>query len=176
MLKKIAPRPAVVALARRLYADNVPVADIHARTGIKSTAVLYRCLDGYHDDGSGAPMPLPGLPRRCGGFGSVRSASRRGALIERIWRNAEQQVEKIEARIGQSEFAPKVVERDARALAVLVRTLRELAALAEKRKPGATREIKPEIKKNDAVPRDLDELRRELSRRMQALIDARTGD
>jgi hypothetical protein len=165
--------PETVALVRRRYAEGAAVAAIQRETGLKANGLFYRCLDGHFDDGSGAPLPLPQLPRRCEGFGGMRSASRRAALVARIWRNAEAQVEKIEQRIAQSEFAPKVVERDARALAVLVRTLRELSALAEMRKPVARKEPKPED--DDTVPTDIEELRRELSRRMQALIDARTG-
>ena len=167
--------PETVALVRRRYAEGVPVAAIQAESGLAANGTFYQCLDDLLDDGSGTELPLPQLPRRCEGLGGMRSASRRGALVARIWRNAEQQVEKIEARIAQSEFAPKVVERDARALAVLVRTLRELSAFAEMRKPSAKKEAKPEPEHDDPPPRDLDELRRELARRMQSLIDERAG-
>jgi hypothetical protein len=165
-----------VALARRLYVEEVPVATIMAETGIRSTVVLYRCLDGYHDDGSGAPLPLPALPRRCQGLGGVRSKSRRGSVIARVWQNAEAQVRKIEARLEQSGLTSVLAaERDARALAVLVRTLRELSALAEMRKPSAKKEPKPEIENDDdPIPADLDEFRRALARRMQGLIETRT--
>jgi hypothetical protein len=175
MLKKVTPPPAMVALARRLYVEDVAVAAIMAQTGIKSTKVLYRCLDGHHDDGSGAALPLRALPRRCNGLATVRSASKRGALVARIFHNAQEQVQKIEARVVQSDLAPFVTERDVRSLAVLVRTLRELSELAEMRRPtGKPNTQEPE---NDPPPiRDLDELRRELARRMQALIDARTRD
>ena len=98
----------------------------------------YKCLHGQFDDGSGAPLPLPGVPRRRETLPTVRSSSRRRSLVARIWKNAEAQVEKIEARLAQHEFAPKVVERDARALAVLVR-LRELSVFADMRKPSARR-------------------------------------
>ncbi|MET0671774.1 MAG: hypothetical protein ABWY66_17420 [Xanthobacteraceae bacterium] len=114
------------------------------------------------------------MPRRRETLPTVRSSSRRRSLVARIWKNAEAQVEKIEARLAQHEFAPKVVERDARALAVLVR-LRELSVFADMRKPSARREDQPEAENDDTPPRDLDELRRELSRRMQSLIDERTG-
>jgi hypothetical protein len=174
MLKKITPPPAMVALARRLYVEEVAVAAIMAQTGIKSTKVLYRCLDGHHDDGSGGELPLRALPRRCNGLATVRSASKRGALVARIFHNAQEQVQKIEARVAESDLAPFVTERDVRSLAVLVRTLRELSELAEMRGPGKQNKQEPE---NDPPPvRDLDELRRELARRMQALIDARTRD
>ena len=56
-----APTPDVVALARRLYQDAVPVNDIGARTGL-TLAAIYRCVDGKLDDGSGVP-PSP-IPRR----------------------------------------------------------------------------------------------------------------
>jgi hypothetical protein len=162
-----------VALVRRRYVEGDAIAAIKAETGITSNATFYACLDGRYDDGSGAELPLPCIPRRRNGQRTTRTQPRRKALIARIWRNAEAQVEKIEARLAQHEFAPKVAERDARALAVLVRTLRELAAFAELR-PAANKEPKGQPD-DDRPPRDLDELRRELARRMHAFVEERTG-
>ena len=169
--------PETVALVRRLYADDLPTRLIQQQTGVTSSATFYGCLDGRFDDGSGAPPPLP---RRREGLRIVRNPARRKSLIARIWKNAEAQVEKIEARLAQHEFAPKVVERDARALAVLVRTLRELSAFADMRKPAVTRQHKPEpehedVPPQDHPPQDLDEFRNELARRMRAFVEERTG-
>ena len=170
--------PETVALVRRLYADDLPTRLIQQQTGVTSSATFYGCLDGRFDDGSGAP--LPPLPRRREGLRIVRNPARRKSLIARIWKNAEAQVEKIEARLAQHEFTPKVVERDARALAVLVRTLRELSAFADMRKPAVTRQQKPEpehedVPPQDHPPQDLDEFRNELARRMRAFVEERTG-
>jgi hypothetical protein len=168
--------PETVALLRRRYAERVPIRSIMAETRIRSIDIFYQCVDGAFDDGSGAPLPLPGLPRRRETLPIVRSSSRRRSLIARIWANAEAQVEKIEARLAEHDFAPKVVERDARALAVLVRTLRELSLFAEMKNIRSKRKDKPESgNDDDAPPRDIDELRNELARRMRAFVEERTG-
>jgi hypothetical protein len=168
-----------VALVSRRYLEGATNADIKAETGITSTWLLYRCIDGKYDDGSGAPLPLPlpALPRRRDNLNRPES---RKALVERLWRNAEQQVAQIEARLARSGISSDDGERDARSLAVLVRTLRELAAFDDAREPDAKagkrtkKQSKPE--NDDPVPRDLDELRRELVRRIHAFVDERTGD
>jgi hypothetical protein len=98
-----------------------------------------------------------------------RSRSRR-ALVARLWRTAERQVEEIEVRLKAAGL--KVAEREgnARALAVVVRTLRELAAFDQAQK---TRAKESATDDDDAVPRDMDEFRRGLSRRIDALAAAR---
>ena len=119
---------------RRRYAEGATLPILKAESGLTLWA-LYRCFDGHQDDGSDMPLPLPALPRR-------RDARRRtrAELVKRLWRNAEQQVEQIEARMAKSGRAPDDSERDARALAVLVRTLRELSAFDEQNKPDARKQ------------------------------------
>lgn len=160
--------PETVALVRRRYADGATLAVLKAESGITSLWTLYRCLDGRYDDGSGAP--LPALPRR---RDITHRAARRAELVKRLWHSAERQVEQIEARMAQSGLAADDPERDARALAVLVRTLRELTAFdAEKRGKGKQQQ-KPE--NEQPIPRNIDELRRELARKIEALIEAESG-
>lgn len=92
----------------------------------------------------------------------------RRALIARLWRTAARQVRGIERRLAGEPQEPAERERDARVLAVLAMTLRELAAFdAAERDSGRTRQIAADD--NDAVPRDIDELRRELARRLDGL-------
>jgi hypothetical protein len=79
-------------------------------------------------------------------------------------------VHDIETRIVNATQKPEERERDARALAVMVKTLRELAVLDEERAARRT-----EVSADDSEPVDLDEFRRELARRMHAFIDQRTG-
>ena len=171
MVRKVPPE--TVALLRRRYAEAATLPVLKAESGITSLWTIYRCLDGHYDDGSGMPLPLSRIPRRRAGLRITHSPLRRKSLVARIWRNAEAQVEQIETRLAQSGLAPDVFERDARSLAILVRTLRELTALAESKKPDARKQSKPE--NDDTPPRDLDELRRELARRMQAFVEERTG-
>jgi hypothetical protein len=99
----------------------------------------------------------------------------RTSLVARLWRTAERQVRDIEARLTAVQQEPAERERDARVLSVLVKTLRELAAFDE-----ATLESQSEketaAEDDDAVPRDIDELRRELARRVDRIRERRTAD
>ena len=165
------PPPETVALVRRLYAEGWTNKAIMAATGITSVWQLYRCLDGLYPDGSEMPLPLPKVPRRRKMLG--RQANKK-MLVERLWRNAEQQVQQIEARMKDGGFAQNDSERDARALAVVVRTLRELSSLTDGKKETASK--KPEATHDDnSLPTDIDEIRRELARRINAFVDERTG-
>lgn len=155
--------PPQVALARRRYAEGATTRSILAESSL-SLWSLYRCLDGFHDDGSG--MPLPRLPRR---REIVRRAMSRAAMIDLLWRNAQQQVQQIEQRMQDSGFPAEASERDARALAVLVRTLRELAAFDAQKAASGTQRKKPENEK--PIPRNVDEMRRQLSKKLAALAD-----
>jgi hypothetical protein len=96
----------------------------------------------------------------------------RKTLVRRIWRTADAQVRDIEDRLAATRPEPVERERDARMLAVLVKTLRELAALDEAAS-GPSKRAEPED--DDPVPRDIDEFRRELARRIDALVASRTG-
>ncbi len=171
--------PETVAAVRRRYADGDSVAAILAATGIASSGVLYRCLDGRHDDGSGAPLPLPPLPRRRTRkpAGDHDVPSRRKALVDRIWRSAEAQVDQIEARLAQSGLAGEESERGARTLAIVVRTLRELTAFdaARRAEERATDPSSKTAENDKPVPRNIDDLRRELARKLQALVEERSG-
>ncbi|MFG1432595.1 hypothetical protein V5F44_12030 [Xanthobacter sp. V2C-8] len=158
--------PATAGLARRLYAEGVPIADICARTGL-STGAAYHWIDReVAADGSIALRPIG---RRAGKTFALQPAETpRARLLARLWRAAERQVAEIEARIPRPEGAdaapPRAAadaEKDARALALLARTLRELAA--------AEGEADKSGKDADDPARDLDAFRRELARRLEGL-------
>ena len=157
------PAPAVVALVRRRYIEGATVDAIRAETGLKNTEKVYRCIDGEYDDGSGikpAPIARRRLYPRIGGG--------RAALVARLWRAAERQVKEVETRINAVGLQPAEREGNARTMAVVVKTLRDLAAFdAAQSKQGTDSED------DDPVPRDIDEFRRELARRIEALIASR---
>ena len=93
-----APPPDVVALVRRRYAEGAFVNAIVAESGIKNLSILYRCVAGLYPDGSGVkPAPIP--QRRKGVRVRPRTGSR-AALVSRMWRTAERQVEEIEDRLA----------------------------------------------------------------------------
>jgi hypothetical protein len=159
--------------ARADYADTtMSVSDI-CRKYRMSQDRLYYWLDGGPPDG---PLHLEPIPRRRGG-GLGRLARRRRlrgdrtAVIRRMWRTAEAQVRDIESRLMADKQTPDERERDARSLAILVKTLRELCALDDSRgEPAST-----DTGDNDDIPRDIDEFRRQLARRINAFVDERTG-
>ena len=151
--------PETIARIRELYAQGVTLADIESETGVGRYGIYY-WVDGGPADG---PRALPPLPRRrnIAPRDRRRLSGNREQLVRRLWRTAEAQVRDIEDRLIAAEQEPVERERDARMLAVLVKTLRELAAFDEANaaKPASTR---TESDDDDPVPRDIDEFRREL--------------
>ena len=57
----------------------------------------------------------------------------RAALVSRMWRTAERQVEEIEDRLAVAGLELAERESNARTLAIVAKTLRELAAVDEAR-------------------------------------------
>lgn len=94
------------------------------------------------------------------------------ALIERVSRAIERELTQIEVIVGGQYVAPRQrteAERRARTLASLARTLREVTTLRLSEK-------KEKREDDDAVPRDLGELRLALARRLDQLVaDAKTA-
>jgi hypothetical protein len=164
------PTPDVVALARRLYQDGVPVQDISARTGLP-LGMVYRCIDGKFDDGSGAP--LAPLPRRRADTRTAKRIGSRGTLIARMWRTAERQVGEIEDRLKAAGLELTERESNARTLAVVARTLRDLSAVDEANQARGKEASKDN--NDDAPPRNIDELRSSLARKLEALVGRPSG-
>lgn len=162
---------ATIAAARRDYAEGKKPVDAICAEHRMHRNQLYFYVDGGDADG---PRHFPPIPRRSDGVTRAprqrRSPGGRVALVQRLWRTAETQVRDIEARLARADLVPTERERDARVLAVLVKTLRELTALDDlnaRTKPAAADDGA------DAAPRDMDEFRRELARRIAAFVDAR---
>lgn len=114
-------------------------------------------------------------PRRKAGAAKTKTAAKpagqRTALIKRMWRAADAQVREIENRLLQDSDTSLERERDARVLAVLAKTLRELSAL-----DGAEPDERTSAAADDdAIPRDLDELRRSLAQKLEALVAGGTA-
>ena len=162
--------PETIARMRQQYADGVPVARIRAENGV-TKGVLYRWLDG----GPSGSDQLPPIARRRV-FASL-TIGRNRSLVTRLWRTARRQVHEIEQRLARAGQPPAEREGDARMLAVLVKTLRELAALDKARadagKSGTQTRIDHED--DDPIPQDIDELRRELARRVDILRQRRAA-
>jgi hypothetical protein len=96
------------------------------------------------------------------------TANPRAALTARLWRAAERQAAEVEARIDMLPRAAGDAERDARVLAVLAKTLRELSAadLAQQEEEAdATQETTPD---------DLESLRAALSDKLRQIRGGRS--
>lgn len=145
MGRREAAPAAGVAEARRLYEETTLTrADVARLSGLTIGAL------GYHA-GKGAW-------RRGGAQG--RTPTRIDALRAKI----DREMAAAEAQIDQADEASSAaLERSARTLASLVRTLRELWKFDEER----ARAARAEPEDDDVV--DLDELRRELARRLDRL-------
>jgi hypothetical protein len=157
--------PEAALRARQMYLDGRSIADIRRESGLTVTQFYLWLKGGPERDGA---RPLPEIPRRRLQTASARKPVRRATLIARMMNAAERQVREIEEKLVVSDDELEGRERNARVLAVLVKTLSELSS-ADARMPRA-RARKPKADDDDdAIPRDIDELRRELSRRLDAM-------
>jgi hypothetical protein len=97
------------------------------------------------------------------------NATRRAALAERLWRAAELQAAEVEARLSAGPRPAAEGERDAKTLAVLARTLRELAAADA----DAT---ETDDGQSDTPPaEDVEQLREQLYERLKSIGAARAA-
>lgn len=157
------PIPENARRARQLYKEGTPTQKILAETGLSRWA-LYHWLDGGPVT-AGVPA-LPPIGKR-----NRRAPKlKRAELIERMLRAAERQVTGIELQLEGTRQEPGEAERNVRTLAVLAKTMQSLAALDAQHKRAAP---KPKAAKNESMPRTIDELRRSLARKLEAIITER---
>lgn len=93
------------------------------------------------------------------------------AMIDRVERTLAREIRRIESILADSDHSGAengAEERRARTLASLARTLNEVMRLREE-------DRKTKVADDDTVPRDLDEFRRELSRRLDILVAEATA-
>ena len=164
--RDLIPLEKAIAMRAAYAAGELSVDDICRQFKVNSDT-LYYWVKGGPPTGA---RHLPPLPLRSAGVARAAPGGKRAMLVKRMWRTAELQVRDIEQRLKHAMPEPLERERDARVLAVLAKTLRELSALDESEQDNQT--IVPED--DDPVPRDIDEFRRELARRIHALVDSRT--
>lgn len=117
-----------------------------------------------------APVPVAPVPDACGP--DIVTAADAATLAVRIQRVVERELaalERIVASLGPGSRHNGEAERAARVLASLARTSREMK-LIDSLKPT------PEPSDDDAVPRDLDELRRALAEKLERLVAGNDSD
>ena len=164
------PTPERVALVRRRYLEGATVRAISVQSGITNIDTIYRCVDGRFPDGSG--VKCAPIPRRRAGVRIRGRGGNRVALAARMWRTAEWQVEEIEQRLRAAGLDPAEREGNARTLATLARTLRELAAFDETQQ-SRERRTQNKADDDDHPPRNIDQFRHEVARRLEALLASR---
>jgi len=157
---KLAPER--VVRAREDYVAGKNTGQIMAECGL-SVGTFYKVLAGK---GPAAGLPMIVLRRDLGGARVARPERIRASLVDRLWRAADRQVREIEKRLRLDQEAD-ARERDARMLATMVKTLRELRALDAAR-------TQQESSEDDQGPDNLDDFRRDLARKIDAII-ARRG-
>jgi hypothetical protein len=174
------PSPETILRARQAYLEGQSPRAI-CKDHDLTLHTLYVWLDGGP---AGAKPRLPPIPRRRDGAQRMpkRLSGNRTAIVKRLWQTAERQVRDIENRLVLAQQEPVERERDARMMAVLVKTLCDLSALdgAKVSRPatrGAAKSTSAGPEHHDAGtdagaddgPRDIEEFRRELARRIAAL-------
>lgn len=98
----------------------------------------------------------------------------RKAVIGKLWKAAQTQLEAHEAHLAELPAGTAASEVDAKTLATLARTVRELVAL-DTAAAGEGGKSEDDPSPAEGLRR-VDELRRELARRMERLIAAHTGE
>ena len=148
----------LIVRAREDYVAGKNTGQIMAECRL-SPGTFYKLLAGK---GQAAGLPPIVLRRDLGGEVGKRPDRIRASLVDRLWRTADKQVREIEKRLRLDQ-QPDARERDARMLATMVRTLRELRALDAAR-------TERESSEDEHGPDNLDDFRRQLARKMDAVI------
>jgi hypothetical protein len=153
-----------VMRARTMYVEGHPIARILAETDM-ALGTLYACLDGM-PFGREGPQ-LPPIPRRRQVLQRRRAplpAENPVSLAARLIRTAERQARDIEARLSRPDQPPAERERDLRLVVLLVRCLRDLAALG-RASAGTLSPSAPDAPSAE----ETEALRREIIRRVDNL-------
>lgn len=166
--------PAALLEVRRLYEEtDVSVSRIAVLLGIDRRTIFRQAARrGWRprrlDERFRPGVPLAEPPTPAPNAGIPAEGLPRRTLIARLVQRIEAEiaaVERLVAKAGRERETDGVAdaERAARTLAVLVRALRELAAL-EKNEPDGT--------EDDAAARDADAFRRELGATLERVLAA----
>ncbi len=179
MARFIAIPPKKIAKAKELYeGTSVPVADIALMLGIGQTTFLRRVREVWkwkprnlrladYDAALKAGFDLNVISET---VAPELAVAKHATLVERVRAAVEREIVAIETvlhRVDDARLRSQDAERAARTLATLVRVLREVNSLeSDKQEPGEGRE--------DEF-RDLDDFRRELTRRLAQFRNEDTG-
>jgi hypothetical protein len=164
-------RDAIIALREEYAAGELSTDTICKRYAIGPDTLCF-WVDGGEPEGEFHFPPLPRRRRKGAPGGRQRRFSGRpAAVVRRLWRTAEAQMFEIEQRLISDRQQADEQERDARTLALLAKTVRDLTGLDQARLQGA--QTAAVAADDDAGPEDIDEFRRELVRRMDEIVAQR---
>lgn len=117
-----------------------------------------------------------------------KTVAPRRRVVSRLWRTAERQVAEIETRMAGISDDPLALERDAKTLAIIAKTIRDLVAIdgeasefnsrvkaKEQAAHGAKSNLLAAADSGDLGPRDIEGFRAELARRLDELRGERAG-
>ena len=102
---------------------------------------------------------------------TVLSLTKRTQIVQRLWNAAESQVYNIEQRLKALDSTNVQFERDARALGLLAKILKELVSI--ERIMDTAKNSTAEIEDQDAPPKNLEQFRYELEKRLNAMHNGR---
>jgi hypothetical protein len=182
---KIQVAPELIAEGKRLHETTLtPLCDIAAAMGLSRGTLANRIrewgwkrrrpssgtVDIFHAvRGATAAVATAETPMPATGVADPVSPQQRAALAQRIQNVVEREMTVIERAVGVLGPSNEAeAERTVRTLAGISRTLREIAAL---NRPDEV--APPDEADDDPVPRDLDEFRNELARRIRGFVEAR---
>lgn len=150
-----------LAEARKLLVEGLPVTQISLRTGIPVSTLRYHLAETKRAlAASNSPLMRP----------RMLGKNARPLLIARLWATAERQITEIDTRLAEADGDPATLERDAKTLSILARTVRDLVALEDKPVKKA------ESPHADAeMPKDIDGFRRELAQKLVELGRSERG-
>lgn len=169
-MDKTAEIPEEAQRVRQDYIDRKTVQSIRAAYSL-SLNRLYYFLDGL-PQADGTTL-LPPIPRRHVYVRKVGRTAARVALVEQLLRATEVQIHSLEQRMAQAGYQAN--PDDARLTAVWGRTVRDLLADDEQKTDDKKSAKSKQVDDDEFIPRNVDELRIELARRIDVIRGRRNG-
>jgi len=164
--------PENALVARQMYAEGASVEAILAKTGLPKHKLYFWLDGGRREDGR---RLLPQMPRRLVRARQIKPREQL-ILVTRMFRLFDKQIAVMESRENSTATED---EQDSRRMALITRALEQIGLM-----PTQDREMARRKKtKNDQsqaveqpVPRDPEELRRSLARKLGAIIAEEEGE
>jgi hypothetical protein len=99
----------------------------------------------------------------------------RRRVISQLWRMAERQVNAVEQRLVTLNDEPQALEREAKTLGIIARTVRDLLAIDEEKAKAKSGGKGESSNDSHPAPMSIPEFRRELAEKLEQLRLERSG-